>query len=68
MNDLARPALYDAWHEIVAVAPRSLPATRYEVVGPICEAATSSARPRPPSRAGRPAGDHVGRRLRMAMS
>ena len=37
MNDLARPALYDAWHEIVAVAPRELPATRYEVVGPICE-------------------------------
>ena len=37
MNDLARPALYDAYHEIVAVAPRSLPATRYEVVGPICE-------------------------------
>ncbi len=37
MNDLARPALYDAWHEIVAVAPRSLPATSYEVVGPICE-------------------------------
>lgn len=37
MNDLARPALYDAYHEIVAVAPRDLPATRYEVVGPICE-------------------------------
>ena len=37
MNDLARPALYDAFHEIVAVAPRALPATRYEVVGPICE-------------------------------
>ncbi len=37
MNDLARPALYDAYHEIVAVAPRALPATRYEVVGPICE-------------------------------
>ena len=37
MNDLARPALYDAYHEIVAVAPRELPATRYEVVGPICE-------------------------------
>ena len=37
MNDLVRPALYDAYHEIVAVAPRSLPATRYEVVGPICE-------------------------------
>ena len=37
MNDLVRPALYDAYHEIVAVAPRNLPATRYEVVGPICE-------------------------------
>lgn len=37
MNDLVRPALYDAYHEIVAVAPRDLPATRYEVVGPICE-------------------------------
>ena len=37
MNDLARPALYDAYHEIVAVTPRDLPATRYEVVGPICE-------------------------------
>jgi len=37
MNDLARPALYDAWHEIVAVAPRPGRATRYEVVGPICE-------------------------------
>ena len=37
MNDLARPALYDAYHEIVAVAPRAVPATRYEVVGPICE-------------------------------
>ncbi|MBL8460865.1 MAG: diaminopimelate decarboxylase, partial [Zoogloea sp.] len=37
MNDLARPALYDAYHEIVAVAPRELAATRYEVVGPICE-------------------------------
>jgi diaminopimelate decarboxylase len=37
MNDLARPALYDAWHEIVPVAAgNSAPAT-YDVVGPICE-------------------------------
>ena len=37
MNDLARPALYDAYHEVVAVAPRSGPARTYEIVGPICE-------------------------------
>ena len=37
MNDLARPALYDAYHEIVAVAPKAVEARSYEVVGPICE-------------------------------
>lgn len=37
MNDLMRPALYDAYHAIQAVAPRAAAAERYEVVGPICE-------------------------------
>ncbi|CAG0980577.1 diaminopimelate decarboxylase [Methylophilaceae bacterium] len=37
MNDLMRPALYDAYHEIVAVASRSQPGQPYEVVGPVCE-------------------------------
>jgi diaminopimelate decarboxylase len=37
MNDLLRPALYDAWHEIVPVAPRPGPTRRYDVVGPVCE-------------------------------
>jgi diaminopimelate decarboxylase len=37
MNDLIRPALYDAWHDIVPVQPRRGPARRYEVVGPVCE-------------------------------
>ena len=37
MNDLARPALYDAYHEVVAVMPRDVPAHNYEIVGPICE-------------------------------
>lgn len=37
MNDLMRPALYDAYHEIVAVAPREQEAKVYEVVGPVCE-------------------------------
>ena len=37
MNDLARPALYDAWHDIVAVAARQTPERQWDVVGPICE-------------------------------
>lgn len=37
MNDLARPALYDAWHDIVAVRPGAAPRQRYEIVGPVCE-------------------------------
>jgi diaminopimelate decarboxylase len=38
MNDLLRPALYDAHHEIVCVHPRIAAATEtYDVVGPVCE-------------------------------
>ena len=37
MNDLIRPALYDAFHEIVPVSPRTQTPRRYEVVGPVCE-------------------------------
>jgi diaminopimelate decarboxylase len=37
MNDLMRPALYEAWHDIVAVRPRGTPARRYDIVGPVCE-------------------------------
>jgi len=37
MNDLMRPALYEAYHEIVAVNERPTPAKRYDIVGPICE-------------------------------
>jgi diaminopimelate decarboxylase len=39
MNDLMRPALYDAWHGIVKVSHGGTPSeTRtYDVVGPVCE-------------------------------
>jgi diaminopimelate decarboxylase len=37
MNDLMRPALYDAYHDIVAVKEGGLDAQVYEVVGPVCE-------------------------------
>jgi diaminopimelate decarboxylase len=37
MNDLMRPALYDAYHAIEAVQPRLAKTTNYEIVGPVCE-------------------------------
>ena len=36
MNDLARPAMYGAWHDIEAVKPTGLRSTSH-IVGPICE-------------------------------
>ena len=37
MNDLIRPALYQAWMDIVPVQPRAGEARAYDLVGPICE-------------------------------
>ncbi|WP_367987573.1 diaminopimelate decarboxylase [Vibrio sp. NTOU-M3] len=37
MNDLMRPALYQAWQDIVPVKPRDGEAQTYDLVGPICE-------------------------------
>jgi len=39
MNDLVRPSLYGAWHDIVPVARRARGAEvrRYDIVGPVCE-------------------------------
>jgi len=39
MNDLVRPALYDAYHDVVPIeeAAPEAPRERYDVVGPICE-------------------------------
>jgi diaminopimelate decarboxylase len=37
MNDLIRPALYEAYHEIVPVQPRTGPSAAVDVVGPVCE-------------------------------
>jgi diaminopimelate decarboxylase len=37
MNDLQRPALYDAWHDIIPVIPRTGDNVTYDVVGPVCE-------------------------------
>ena len=37
MNDLLRPALYDAWHDILPVRRDGEVERRYEIVGPVCE-------------------------------
>ena len=37
MNDLLRPALYEAWHEVQPVLQRDASPANYDVVGPICE-------------------------------
>jgi diaminopimelate decarboxylase len=56
MNDLIRPAMYDAWHGIVPVSPVDAvrPAEPADVVGPVCESSDTFARDRllPPLAAG----------------
>jgi len=37
MNDLMRPALYDAWQDIAPVLKRAGAAQQFDVVGPVCE-------------------------------
>ena len=56
MNDLLRPSLYDAWHDIRAVAPRGTSETVH-IVGPICESGDTFAKNRPMDRVA--AGDLV---------
>ncbi len=52
MNDLLRPALYGAWHEIVPVRERpDVPARVWDVAGPVCES-----------------GDVLGRERRLALA
>lgn len=47
MNDLIRPALYEAWHRATPVAPRAgVAAQTWDVVGPICESGDWLARNR----------------------
>ena len=45
MNDLLRPSLYDAWHDIRAVRPRGDRGVAH-IVGPICESGDTFAKDR----------------------
>ncbi len=54
MNDLIRPAMYEAWHDIVPVvepAPGADPA-KYDIVGPVCESGDTFAKGREMPRVG----------------
>ena len=46
MNDLQRPALYDAWHDIHPLHAQPRPLQRYDIVGPVCETGDTFARDR----------------------
>lgn len=46
MNDLLRPALYDAWHPVDPVRPRAGEPRSWQIVGPVCESADFLARDR----------------------
>lgn len=46
MNDLMRPALYEAWHGVLPIKPRQTASHTYDVVGPVCESADWLARGR----------------------
>ena len=47
MNDLVRPAMYDAWHGIVPLAPgNAKPEREIDIVGPICETGDTFAKGR----------------------
>jgi diaminopimelate decarboxylase len=54
MNDLIRPAMYDAFHDIRPVKPRQGQPLAYDVVGPVCETGDTFTRDRmlPPLQAG----------------
>ena len=52
MNDLIRPALYEAHHEIIPVTRKGGPRLASDVVGPICESADVFCKDRPLPRVG----------------
>ncbi len=46
MNDLLRPALYDAWHDVLPVNAGGAGGKIYDIVGPVCESGDFLARDR----------------------
>jgi diaminopimelate decarboxylase len=57
MNDLIRPAFYEAYHEILPIIRKRSPMVRSDVVGPICESGDFFCQDRPLPKAGE--GDYL---------
>lgn len=57
MNDLIRPAFYDAYHEIVPLTRKAGVTISSDVVGPVCESGDYFCQDRPLPKVG--AGDHL---------
>jgi diaminopimelate decarboxylase len=57
MNDLIRPAFYDAYHEIVPLTKKGGVTLKSDVVGPICESSDYFCKDRPLPKVGE--GDHL---------
>ena len=46
MNDLIRPSLYEAWHNVREVEERNVESETYDLAGPVCETGDILARDR----------------------
>lgn len=46
MNDLIRPSMYDAYHDIIAVSQKDKSLSTYDIVGPVCETGDTFAKSR----------------------
>lgn len=46
MNDLMRPALYEAWHDVLPLREAATGGQSYDIVGPVCESGDFLARDR----------------------
>ena len=46
MNDFLRPAMYGAWHRVMPLTARAVPARVFDVVGGVCESGDAFARDR----------------------
>ena len=46
MNDLIRPSMYDAYHEILAIKTNEKSPQKYDIVGPVCETGDTFAKGR----------------------
>ena len=50
MNDLIRPSLYEAWHEVKELENKEISSDTYDLAGPVCETCLLYTSPSPRDR------------------